>query len=85
MFSRQTTWATFAKQTWQLNPGIAIHLTERFPVLALETEVTVLVRSNPLACLDVPEALNFLVGDRLDPSVRRDLRVNLSSKFWWRT
>jgi len=65
----------FARQTWQLNPGIAIYLTERFSVPALESEVTRLVRSNPLACVDVPDALNFLVGDRLDPNVRRDLRV----------
>jgi len=68
-------WTTFARQAWQLNPGIAIYLTERFSVPALESEVTRLVRSNPLACVDVPDALNFLVGDRLDPTVRRDLRV----------
>ena len=69
-------WMAFARQTWQLNPGIAIYLTERFSVPALESEVTRLVRSNPLACVDVPDALNFLVGDRLDPNVRRDLRVS---------
>ena len=72
---RQATWTMFAGQTWQLNPGIAIHLTRRFSVPALENEVTRLVRSNPLACIDVPDALNFLVGDRLDPAIRRDLRV----------
>jgi len=71
-------WMSFARQTWQLNPGIAIYLTERFSVPALESEVTRLVRSNPLACVDVPGALNFLVGDRLDPNVRRDLRVSSS-------
>lgn len=69
---------TFARQTWQLNPGIPIYLTERFSVAALEGEVTRLVRSNPLACVDVPDALNFLVGDRLDPTVRRDLKVRYS-------
>jgi phosphatidylinositol 4-kinase len=70
-------WTTFVRQTWQLDPGIAVHLTERFTVPALASEVTSLVRSNPLACLDVPEALNFLVGDKLDSTVRRDLRVIL--------
>ena len=58
-----------------MNPGIAIHLTKRFSVPALESEVTRLVRSNPLACIDVPGALNLLVGDRLDSNVRRDLKV----------
>lgn len=78
---RQATWAMFAGQTWQLNPGIAIHLMERFSVPALESEVTRLVRSNPLACVDVPGALNFLVGDRLDPAVRRDLRVRFNLAY----
>jgi len=74
---RQTTWTTSARQTWQLDPGIAIHLTERFSVPALESEVTRLVRSNPLACIDVPDALKFLIGDGLDPAFRRDLRVRI--------
>lgn len=48
---------------------------------ALGTEVARLVRSNPLACVDIPDALNFLVGDRLDPAVRRDLKVRSNLKF----
>lgn len=78
----QTTWTTFARQTWQLNPGIAIYMAERFSVPALENQVTALVRSNPIACLDVPEALNFLVGDKLDPTVQRDLRVSSDLTSW---
>ena len=48
---------------------------------ALEAEVARLVRSNPLACVDVPDALNFLIGDKLDPAVRRDLKVRSDLAF----
>ena len=48
---------------------------------ALEAEVARLVRSNPLACVDIPDALNFLVGDRLDLAVRRDLKVRSNLAF----
>jgi len=73
------TWTTSARRTWQLNPGIAIHLTERFSAPALENEVTRLVRSKPLAYIDVPDALKFSIGDGLDPAFRRDLRVRIPS------
>ena len=36
-----------------------------------------IVRSSTLEVLDTPEALTFLVGDRLDPAIRRDLKVRL--------
>jgi len=48
-------------------------------VPALEAEVALLVRSDPLASVDIPDALNFLVGDKLDPTVRCDLKVRYLS------
>ena len=38
-----------------------------------------IVRSSTLEVLDTPEALIFLVGDRLDPAIRRDLKVRLKN------
>jgi len=60
---------------WEINPAIAVHLPERFTSTTLRNEVTKLVRSSPLEVLDVPEALSFLVGDKLEPYPRRDLKV----------
>lgn len=36
-----------------------------------------MVRSSTLDVLDTPEALRFLIGDRLDHTIRRDLKVSL--------
>lgn len=60
---------------WHIDPAIAIFLTERFKQPIIRYEVGKFVRSNTVDVLDVPEALSFLLGDRLDPNVRRDLKV----------
>lgn len=62
---------------WQVDPAIAVFFAERFQNMASRAEVAKLVRSNTANVLDVPEALPLLVGDRLDPNIRRDLKVNL--------
>jgi len=60
---------------WHIDPAIAIFLTERFKQPVIRYEIGKFVRSNTVDVLDVPEALSFLLGDRLDPNVRRDLKV----------
>lgn len=57
-----------------------MYLPERFTSPTLRYEVVKLVRSSPLEVLDVPEALHYLLGDRLDGNMRRDLKV-LSRKL----
>ncbi len=52
-------------------------LSERFKHLIIAHEVEKLVRSNTVDALDVPEALSFLLGDRLDPHIQRDLKVKI--------
>ena len=64
------------KTMWQIDPAIAVFFAERFQHVTAKSEVLKLVRSNTVNILDVPEALPLLVGDRLDPNVRRDLKVN---------
>lgn len=56
-------------------------MSERFNVATLNSEVTRLVRSNTREILDCPEALRFLIGDRLDQSVKRDIKVLCEDYF----
>lgn len=74
-FFYQTSWATVVRTVWDINPAIAIFLTERSKNTSARSEVTKLVRSSTLDVLDIPEALPFLLGDKVDPNVRRDLKV----------
>ncbi|KAJ7572583.1 Stt4p: phosphatidylinositol-4-kinase, partial [Mycena floridula] len=75
--SEISSWTTVIRTTWLINPAIAIYLAERFKLAMVRTEVAKLVRSNTADVLDVPEALQFLLGERLDPSVSRDLKLLL--------
>ncbi|KAF7338006.1 hypothetical protein MVEN_02024500 [Mycena venus] len=68
-------WAAMVRMVWQLNPAIAVHLPERFrSYVVVRNEVTKLIRSTTRDVLDTPEALPFLLGDRIDSGVRRDLK-----------
>ncbi|ESK94184.1 phosphatidylinositol 4-kinase [Moniliophthora roreri MCA 2997] len=70
-------WSHVIRTVWQVNPAIAIHLSERFKVPVIRNEVSKLVRSSAVDVLDIPEALGFLLGDKLDPTVHRDLKLLL--------
>jgi len=47
----------------------------------IRQEVGKLVRSNTVDVLGIPGALSFLLGDKLDPHVHRDLKVSFQSDF----
>ncbi|TCD70919.1 phosphatidylinositol-4- kinase [Steccherinum ochraceum] len=67
-------WTNVVRRAWQVDPAIAVYLTERFSVPVVLHEVGRLVRSRTRDVLDIPEALRFLVGDRTGADVRRDLK-----------
>ncbi|KAH9952080.1 atypical/PIKK/PI4K protein kinase [Amylocystis lapponica] len=73
----ESTWINAIRRTWDIDPAIAVFLAERFNHPAVHSEVSRLVRSRTMDVLDAPEALNYLVGDKLDPSLRRDLKCIL--------
>ncbi|KAF8969865.1 hypothetical protein BDZ97DRAFT_1937223 [Flammula alnicola] len=70
----ETSWPVVVRTLWRVDPAIAVYLTERFKNLTIRHEVEKLVRSNTIEVLDIPEALAFLLGDRLDPLVYRNLK-----------
>ncbi|KAH9071165.1 hypothetical protein EDB83DRAFT_2366879 [Lactarius deliciosus] len=71
-------WKSAVRAAWEINPAIAVGFVERFKHPAVPREVASLIRSRPRDVLHIPEAIELLVGDRLD-GVRRDLRYLL---FW---
>jgi phosphatidylinositol 4-kinase len=56
---------------------MAVHMAERFKIPTVQSEVTRLVRLDPKAVVDVPEAVFFLLGERLDSTSRGLLKVSL--------
>ncbi|KAJ3814722.1 hypothetical protein F5876DRAFT_72711 [Lentinula aff. lateritia] len=72
----ESSWPALIRTLWQIDPAIAVHLTERFKLNVIRSEVTKLVRSSTADVLDVPEALNFLLGEGIElTAVRRDLKA----------
>ncbi|KAK3731385.1 hypothetical protein QZH41_020342 [Actinostola sp. cb2023] len=58
----ERSWRELVRLAWQISPDIAVYLPSRFKeVTSLPREVSRLVRMNPTAVLDLPEALQFLV------------------------
>ena len=71
----QAIWTKTVQTAWKVNPAVAIQMTERFK--PAHSEVTKLIRAHPDQVLHVsPEALQFLLGNGLDPGIRRSLKVS---------
>ncbi|KAF8529176.1 hypothetical protein BU17DRAFT_73353 [Hysterangium stoloniferum] len=68
------TWRRTITTAWKIDPAIAIHLSDRFKHPVIDAEVGKWVRSNTRTVVGVPDALRYLIGDRLNSNVRRDLK-----------
>ncbi|KAG7092795.1 hypothetical protein E1B28_009114 [Marasmius oreades] len=68
-------WTSVVRTVWHIDPAISIHFAERFKVPSLRNEVAKLVRSSCVDVLGVPEAIGFLLGDRMEPIINRDLKL----------
>jgi len=72
---KQSSWANAVRMAWTIDPAVAVHLAERFKQPIVRNEVAKHIKNDPKAALDVSEALSFLLGDRLNPSIRKSLTV----------
>ena len=63
------------KTAWAENPAIAVHLIKRFQSQRLLTEVRWQVLNFPHKVLDIPDALEILLGNQLPDDVSFQLKV----------
>ncbi|KAH7923479.1 hypothetical protein BV22DRAFT_1036261 [Leucogyrophana mollusca] len=70
----EPSWAAVVRTAWEIDPAIAIYITERFKSPTAHAEVEKLVRSNTSEVVNTPEALRFLIGDHFEGKFRRELK-----------
>ncbi|GAA5845618.1 hypothetical protein JCM9279_006050 [Rhodotorula babjevae] len=63
-----------ARFAWSYWPTIVVYLPDRFKIPALTEEVERLVRADPVAVQDCPDALAHFVGDSLTAEAKSKLR-----------
>lgn len=67
---------------WRINPGLVVHLPERFKNVVVERECGRWVRTHNLDVLDHPDALRFVVANRSENNVQRDSKVNFITHIY---
>ncbi|THH11990.1 hypothetical protein EW145_g299 [Phellinidium pouzarii] len=70
-------WNSEVRTAWKIDPGLVVYLPERFKNATVEREAGKWVRAHPREVLDHADALRFVVGDRLDRGVQRDMKFLL--------
>ncbi|KAI6045569.1 hypothetical protein EDC04DRAFT_2888588 [Pisolithus marmoratus] len=71
----ENNWPTSVRTVWEMDPAIALYLTERFKSPSAYAEVERLVRTNPTAVASAPEGLRFLVDDKGSIHHKNNLQV----------
>lgn len=72
-------WKEIVRFAWELSPRLAVQMNERFVQPIVHRELHRLIANNTLDVVDVPEALVILLGDRLLPNAKLDLKVCMTS------
>ncbi|CDS12547.1 hypothetical protein LRAMOSA04741 [Lichtheimia ramosa] len=67
-------WKEIVRFAWELSPRLAVQMNQRFVQPIVHRELHRLIANNTLDVVDVPEALVILLGDRLLPNAKLDLK-----------
>lgn len=71
----EITLQSMVKPAWVEHPALAVHLTQRFSSAGLWHDVRWLLLNSPSRCLDIPDALELLLGPSLPGDVKFQLKV----------
>lgn len=75
----QDAWPRMVRAAWHIDPAIAVHMGERFKIPLVHSEISRIVKLAPRAVVDVPEALQYLLGIELQRDALPAIRVSLAS------
>jgi phosphatidylinositol 4-kinase len=72
-------WKEMVRFAWETSPKVAIQMATRFVQPAVQRELHTLIANNTLDAVEVPEALEILLGEGVHPNAKLDLRY---LKYW---
>ncbi|KAG0144911.1 hypothetical protein CROQUDRAFT_46568 [Cronartium quercuum f. sp. fusiforme G11] len=75
-------WRQMVQTAWSIDPQLMLRLVERFKFPYIEAEVGALVKKFPNQARNVPEALNYFVGQGFDMSIVPNIHHIL---YWKKT
>ena len=75
----QETWIAEVRTAWKVDPGLVVYLPERFKNPTVEREAGRWIRAHAKEFLDHPAGLHFIIGERLDHGITRDLKASIIS------
>ena len=81
----QDTWLEIIRTAWRVDPTIVVHLPQRFKHATVEREAGRWIRAHSHQVIDCPVALRFVVGDKVDKTLPRDLKVSKYPSVLFRT
>ncbi|KAL7310917.1 Phosphatidylinositol 4-kinase stt4 [Mucor circinelloides] len=78
-FTTDDSWKEMVRFAWETSPKVAVQMAARFVQVAVQRELHTLIANNTLDVVDVPEALELLLGEKVQPNAKLDLRY---LKYW---